>query len=145
MLDDFRRPSVKPFFLFVEILILIADFDPVIAAAGAVAGKGKAALLCVVGGRRGFHQHRVIHKDTAAAVFDGNDGLRAADHIGGQAYAGITVGGQGVQKVLARLSIFPAGLLRFPLEEENIFDDRTNHEKSPFVLSDTCGGDGYSR
>ena len=137
VLHDFCRKTGEPFFLLMEIFIFIADCDIVIAPAEAAAKEAEASFLCFVTGKGVQDDFRIIHEKEMVFFPHCNDGLRAADHVGRHAYAGITVGGQGVQKVPAVRSIFPAGLLRFPLEEEDIFDNRTNHENAPFVLSDT--------
>lgn len=117
MLHDFCCKTGELLFLFMEIFIFIADFDPVMAPAGAAAGKGETALFRFVGGRGSFCYLRIVHEKKVSIVRYGNDGLRAADHVGRQAHTVFTVSGQGVIQVSAFGRVLPSGFLCLPLKE----------------------------
>jgi hypothetical protein len=134
VLDDFGSEALEPFSLFVEVFVLIFHFHPVIAPAGTLSGKGEAPFFRIIICEGMHGDDRIVEEKETFFIPDGDDGFGNADHIGCQAHAGVAVGGQGVQKIPARRTVLPAGLLGFPLEEEDIFDNGTNHENAPWVL-----------
>lgn len=131
VLDDFCRKSREGLRLLAEEGIHEPDLDLVIPFAGTAAVEGQAAFLGIIRGRGGLYDFRIVHDDGLISLTENDDCLRAPNHIGGKACAGIKLALERISEVSSDLPVVLCRRLCFPLQEKNVSYNIFYHRNPP--------------
>ena len=132
VLDDLGSEAGEFLFLLLEAEVTEGDFDAGVAGGRTLAGQGQAAFGSFVGFGRFFCDDRVQHGNRDRADVDGDDAFLYTNHVGGEADAMVSMGGQRIQKILSDGYILACGRLGFLSEEQGVFDDFMDHGNASF-------------
>ena len=99
MLDDLGGLSAELLRMPFQLLVLVADTDPLIACRCPHSRKGKTPLFCLVSLFL-FRDHRIQHHQIKETERDDDDPLWKADHIRRHADAVVPVRGKRIPQIL---------------------------------------------
>lgn len=126
VLDDLRGEAMEGAGAGPEALVEIADLNRAVAHGVAFARQREAGFARLV--RAAALEDRwVVHEQRGAPVVDGDDAPPLPDHVGGEAYALVRMGGECVQQVLAACGVVWRGVFGRQAQHERGCDDRSNH------------------
>ena len=139
MLDDLRRKARELLPLFGKGHIAVFDLDGLIALRLALARKGQAAFLRLIGFGRMLDDFGIEQRKISRPRIHGDDAFGYADHIGRQPHAVLAMRRQGVEQILRHRDILFDGLGRFLLQEKFIVYDFFYHIYLPSMRAPYAG------
>ena len=134
MLNDLCRPAGEGFQPGLEVQILIADLDFLIAFGfSGTAQQRKTAFLRIVLAFR-LDDLRIQHGHIGSFVVKYDDPLGHTDHVGCHAHTALLVGNQGIQQILGNGQIFFGGRRGSSRQENRIVHQFFYHRSSLLIF-----------